>query len=266
MVQSRATKRWLIIIASLLVIAAVTAGIWLRRGTDRSSLAGRPVPTPDFDSTAAPTGNSSPTTISRPGDVTITLPPDKLENAHLKIEEVVARPVAALEIGGLRTTGTVQSNAYKEVPVLPVAGGIVREVNVVLGEQVMHGQKIAAIFSTELSEAQTSYLGLQAEIEKHHQHYHRAEQLVEIGAVSREEFEAAQAEYKTEQAKLAAARQRLQFLGLSAKQVEELRAPDQMSALISVDAPVTGTVLSRTVNVGEIVMTGKQTFRSAGRY
>ena len=30
--------------------------------------------------------------------------------------------------GGLRTTGTVQTNAYKEVPVFPIAGGIVREV------------------------------------------------------------------------------------------------------------------------------------------
>src|SRR5262249_77968 len=169
---------WLIITGLLLVTVAAATGIWLMRGTSRSSQGGRPVPTPDFDSTAAPTGSSAKATVSRPGDVTITLPPDKLENAHLKIEEAIARPNAAPETGGLRTTGTVQSNAYKEVPVLPIAGGIVREVNVALGDQVRRGQKVAAIFSTELSEAQTAYLSLQTEIEKHHQHYHRAGQLV----------------------------------------------------------------------------------------
>jgi RND family efflux transporter MFP subunit len=103
---------------------------------------------------------------------------------------------------------------------------------------------------------------LQAEIAKHHEHYHRAEQLVEIGAVSREDFEVAQAEYKTEQAKLAAARQRLMFLGMSASRIEGLQNAGQMSALVSIVAPITGTVLSRSVNAGEVVMIGKELLRA----
>jgi hypothetical protein len=43
---------------------------------------------------------------------------------------------------------------------------------------------MATIFSAELADAQTAYLGLLAEIEKHHQKYKRVEKLVEIGASS----------------------------------------------------------------------------------
>src|SRR5574341_1163988 len=67
--------------------------------------------------------------------------------------------------GGLRTTGTVQANAYKEVPVLPIAGGVVREVSAQLGDKVNRGQKLAVIFSAELAEAQANYLKMLAELE-----------------------------------------------------------------------------------------------------
>ena len=98
----------------------------------------------------------------------------------------------------------MQSNAYKDVPVFPLAGGIVKDIGVVLGDRVARGQRLATIFSTELSEAQTTFLNMQVEIEKHHLHYRRTERLAEIGAVSREELEAVQAD-KTEQARLSLA-------------------------------------------------------------
>lgn len=117
-----------------------------------------------------------------------------------------------------------------------------------------------------MADAQTAYLSLLAEIEKHHHRYKRAEQLVEIGAISREEFEEVSAAYKIEQAKLNAARQKLALLGMSAKQVDQLRNAqqlEQMGALISVESPVSGTILNRTVNSGEVVTMGKELFRVA---
>ena len=209
-------KRVIIIVALLIVVVTGAVGFWLLRPTHRGNLAGRPVPTPDFDVAPSPMGNAVP----RPGDLLITIPLDKLENARLKIEAAAAKTVAGVISGGLRTTGTIEANAYKVVPVTPIAGGIVREVSPVLGEKVERGQKLATIFSTELADAQTSYLSMLAEIEKHHQKYTRAEKLVEIGAASREEFEEVSAEYKVEQAKLAAARQKLLLLGMNVKQVE----------------------------------------------
>src|SRR5262245_15965331 len=158
----------------LLAIAAAIAGIWMMLGPSHRSPAGRPVPEPESRPASKLSIDSGLGIELRPGDTTITLSPDKLANAHFKIEEAVLRKSNS-ELS--RVTGTVQSNAYKEVPILAIAGGIVRDVNVGLGDQVRRGQKLATIFSTDLADAQTSYLGMQAGIEQHHQHYHRAEQL-----------------------------------------------------------------------------------------
>jgi RND family efflux transporter MFP subunit len=249
-------KRWFWLSTLLCLAATAIIGLWWLRGGQSSSLAGRPVPTPDFEA-ASPNNATTP----RPGDLLITLPPDKLANAQLKIETVIPAQATAVQAGGLRTTGIVQSNAYKETPVMPVAGGTVREVNVSLGEQVTRGQKLATIFSTELAAAQAEYLSMQAEIEKHHKRYRRAAELVEIGAISRAEYEDTASLYKTEQAKLSATRQRLLWLGMSAKQVDELQAPGQMNATISVSAPTPGLILDRAVNPGEVVAMGKELFR-----
>ncbi|MBS1791061.1 MAG: efflux RND transporter periplasmic adaptor subunit [Acidobacteria bacterium] len=254
-------RRGIIAIVAILVVAiAVTAAIFLMRDGRRNSLAGRPVPEPSGEFA----GNSSGATVApQPGDMLIELPLDKLANAHLKIETVASSPNAPATSDALRTTGTVEPNIYKQVPVLPITGGIVRDVSAQLGDKVTRGQKLAVIFSTELSEAQAGYLKMQAEIERHHHHYRRMEKLVEIGAASREEFEQATAEYKTEQANLSAMRQRLVLLGMSPKQIEDMGKSDQISSLIVIEAPSTGTVLSRTVNVGEVLMAGKELFRIA---
>ncbi len=255
-------KRVAIIATILIIVVAGATGVWLMRQTYRGDLVGRPVPTPDFDVAPSAMGDAA----TRPGDMLITIPLEKLENARLKLEAAASQPLVPVVASGLRTTGTVEPNAYKVTPVTLVAGGVVREVHPLLGDKVERGQKLATIFSTEMADAHAAYLSILAEIEKHHQKYRRAEKLVEIGASSREEFEEVSAEYKIEQARLAAARQRLLLLGMSMKQVDELRDSNQLGqtgALIPVDAPASGTILSRSVNAGEVVTAGKELFRIA---
>ncbi|MCI0485732.1 MAG: efflux RND transporter periplasmic adaptor subunit [Blastocatellia bacterium] len=161
----------------------------------------------------------------------------------------------------MRTTGTVQPNAYKETPVFPIAGGIVREVKAELGNRVRQAQVIAVVFSTELAEAQAEYLKMLAEQEEHHQHYKRTAELLEIGAVSREELEMVTARHKTAQAKTASARQQLILLGMTEGETDALRKSDQVRSLVTVPSPVSGTVISRSVNPGEVVEKGKELFR-----
>src|SRR6266545_3158057 len=179
-------ERWLAIGAFLLIVVAGALGYWFMRGTGHSSLAGRPVPTPDFDVAPPPAGGAVP----RPGEMLITIQPDKLENAHFKIEAADTNTGASINTSALRTTGTIEP-------------------------------------------------------------------------ASREEFEEVSAEYKIEQAKLTAARQKLLLLGMSAKQLDDLRDSNQTGALISVEAPASGAILSRSVNQGEVATMGKELFRIA---
>src|SRR5678815_2298566 len=244
--------RWWLIATVLVAIIALGAVLWQ---SVPKNPAGQAVPEPRSSRSA-----ETPVAASVAGDLTITIAPQEVENARFKIEEVSAG-AGVQSVGGLRTTGTVQSNAYKDVPVFPVAGGIIRDVSVVSGDRVARGQRLATVFSTELAEAQTTFLNMQVEIEKHHLHYSRTVRLAEIGAVSREELETVQAEYKTEQARLSAARERLLYLGMKPSQIDMLKSVDQMSSIVPVESPASGVVLSRSVNNGEVVAVGKELFR-----
>jgi Cupredoxin-like domain len=80
-------RKWaVIIVALLMVVVAGAAGLWLMRPTDRRNLAGRLVPTPDFNVAPSPRGDAA----TRPGDLLITIPLERLENARLKIEAAAA--------------------------------------------------------------------------------------------------------------------------------------------------------------------------------
>lgn len=258
------SKRRLAIAISVMLVAIIVTFL-LTRGAKQSTVAGRPVPEPSNAASSSTGGLAAgaSATAPQPGDVVISLDAERLSNARISTELVTAIEAGAVTASGIHTTGTVQTNAYKEVPVLPIAGGIVREVNAELGDRVKRGQKLATIFSTELADAQAGYLKMQAEIERHHQHYRRTVELVELGAASREELETATAELKTEQANLSAIKQRLELLGVSDKQIEAMGKQEQAKPLIEVESPASGMILTRSVNTGEVVMTGKELFRVA---
>jgi len=260
-----ALRRWVVVVGVLLAAIAIAVTWLLTRGASQVSVAGRPVPAPTGESVSAPSGAMPAGTAARAGETVVTLSPDKLENAQLRTEVVAEQTGMPSEgAAGIRTTGTVQPNAYKEVPVFPIAGGIIRQINVELGNKVNRGQALATIFSSELADAEAGYLKMAAEVEEHHKHHIRTIELVEIGAASREELEQATSLKKTAEANFGSARERLILLGLSEKQVEELRAAQKLpKPLIAVESPASGTLVGRAVNTGEVVMMGKEMFRVA---
>jgi RND family efflux transporter MFP subunit len=266
---------------------------------------------------------------------TITIEPDQLKNADIKIE-TVGEQINAAEVGVL-ANGTVQANAYRETPVISLVGGVVRQIGIQAGENVQNGQTVAVVFSNEFAEAQSNYLNLlaqlnesrlaqqraeklvrinqtgrteleqarrdlqiaEAELDEHHRHHQRTEKLLKIGAESREEleqattklktaeaqaiesrrrfaraeqlleinpvaraeFEGATTKFKNAEAQLASSRQRLLLLGMPSNRIAALRSANQISGEIAVPAPVSGTVTSRAVNLGEVVEANKELAR-----
>jgi multidrug efflux pump subunit AcrA (membrane-fusion protein) len=49
----------------------------------------------------------------------------------------------------IQLPGTVMADAYREVKVVPIVGGIVTKVHVELGTTVKRGAPLATLFSTE---------------------------------------------------------------------------------------------------------------------
>ena len=184
------------------------------------------------------------------------LTPEAVARAGIKTAraEVVAAQTA------IQLPGTVMADAYREVKVVPIVGGIVTKVHVELGTAVKRGAPLATLFSTELAEAQTKYLSMRAMLAADHQKLQRTQQLVEIGAASRQELEEVTAVHASHATEVEAARQRLLLLGLSRAHVEALTSPSQVVADVVVPAPIAGVITSRTANLGQVVSMGQELF------
>ncbi|HUE80552.1 MAG TPA: efflux RND transporter periplasmic adaptor subunit [Pyrinomonadaceae bacterium] len=245
------------ILAIVAVVAATAIAIlaWAYWRSD-SGGAGRPVPTPR--SGAEQPGTTIPTT-----EPTIALEVETAARAGIKTEPVGEALLAGSAMAGQATTGVVQPNAYRATPVISLVGGIVRRVNAELGQNVKRGQTMAVVFSDELAMAQSRYLKAVAELDEHHSHHTRIVRLVEIGAASREELEQTTTKLRTAELDVASQRERLLLLGLDTRQIAQLKAPSQVSSEVTLPAPVSGVVISRTANPGEVIAADKEVLRIA---
>ena len=242
----------IVTVVAVLIVAAIALLLWLfiPRGSG-----GRPVPAPRSigpEQTANQPSNTS-------GESTVTITLEQAQRSGIKIETVGER--VSTDANGQLTTGVVQPNSYRETPVMSLVGGIVRSVGPELGQNVLKGQTVAIVSSNDLAEAQTKYLAAFAELDEHHKHHSRTEKLVTIGAASREELESAASKLRAAESEVANLRQRLLLLGLSSQRVSALRSTSQVSAEVSLPAPTSGTVTSRTVNSGEVIEANKELLR-----
>src|SRR5262249_25277290 len=201
-----------------------------------------------------PSVASASSSESEPVEVSLTA--DAVEHAGIKTAVVTSEA----GVPTITVPGTVMSNAYRDTKVNALVGGIVRQVGVELGQPVSRGQRLALIFSHELAEAQMKYLSTQAMLSADQQKLQRTEQLVAIGAASRQELEETTAIHHGHETELAAARQRLFLLGLTAEQVDGLRDTSHVVSEVMVTAPSDGTIIARTVNPGQVVGAGQELF------
>jgi RND family efflux transporter MFP subunit len=247
----KSSNRQTALVVSVVAIALVTVAIaaWLLWPKQ----AGKPVPAPRSVSF-----NESPQPATAGGEK-LTLTPEQLRTAQLKIETVGERPSS--EAAGQMATGVVQANTYKETPVVSLVGGIVRTVSLELGQNVKKGQRVAVVFSNELADAQSRYLTALATLDEHHRHHMRTIKLVEIGAASRQDLEMATSQYREAESNVANIRQKLLLLGMTAQRIDSLNSTSQISSEVTVPSPSSGTVTSRSVNSGEVIEANKELMR-----
>ena len=243
-------KTALVAIVALVAIAGVAILAWLLW----PSQTGKPVPAPRSISAAGPANEGA-----SPGDQKVTLTAEQMQHAGIKVERVGEK--TAPEMASQMATGIVQPNAYHETPVVSLVGGIVRSVRAELGQSVGRGQPLAVVSSNELAETESRYVTASAELDEHHKHHRRTAKLVEIGAASREEFEMATTKLKTAEADVANMRQKLLLLGLSPQRVNGLNTSSQVSSEVVIPSPASGSVITRSVNPGEVIEANKELMR-----
>ncbi|MBI4640135.1 MAG: efflux RND transporter periplasmic adaptor subunit [Candidatus Tectomicrobia bacterium] len=189
-------------------------------------------------------------------EVEVMLSPEVVAQAGIK----TAKAVMTESSLSIQVPGSVMANEYKEVKVTPIAGGIVTKVHVELGTTVKRAASLATLFSAELADVQTKYLSMTAMFGADHKKIQRTQQLVEIGAASRQELEEVEAVHESRATEVEAARQRLLLLGLTLEQVEALKSPGQIVSEVVVPAPIDGVITGRSANLGQVVGMGQELF------
>src|SRR5258706_15048166 len=249
--SSKSSRTAIVAIVAIVAIAAVATFAWVLW----PGKTGKPVPAPRSVSFGESPGPQTATA----GDRKLTLTPEQLQRAGLKIETVGEKPSS--EAAGQMTTGVVRANTYKETPIMSLVGGIVRSVKPELGQTVTRGQAVAIVASNELAELQSRYLTALAALDEHHRHHARTIKLVEIGAASREELEMPNTKLRDAEAEVANQRQKLLLLGLSSQRIASLNSSSQISSEVNVPAPSSGTLTNRSVNPGEVIEANKELMR-----
>jgi membrane fusion protein, heavy metal efflux system len=257
-VRDGRTGRWLVrglTACGLIALGALGSLVLLRSEAIFSAPRSPPAAAPIA---AEPRPTAEPTTLeaAHDADVEVMLAPEAIAQAGIKTAEVgVVEPRASTVV-----PGAVTANAYREVKVTPLVGGIVRKVHAELGTAVKPGVPLATLFSAELADAQTKYLSMRAMLEADHRRRERTRKLVDIGAASRQELEEVTAVHAGHATEVEAARQRLLLLGMSTKQVDGLTHPRQVMADVVVPAPINGVITSRSANLGQVVGMGEALF------
>jgi membrane fusion protein, heavy metal efflux system len=152
----------------------------------------------------------------------------------------------------LRLPGRVQVNEQRLAQVgTPVTGRII-ELRGVLGQEVKRGEVLAVLNSTELGMAQAAYLKASSQVNLRQLAVDRARRLLAgdvIGSAALQEREGQLVEAQVE---MQAAADQLRLLGMSNEAIQQLASERKINSLLSIMAPLSGTVIERQVKLGQI--------------
>ena len=154
----------------------------------------------------------------------------------------------------LRLTGAVAYNAFNTTPVITQVGGPVSRILVVPGQHVKAGEPMLDVSSPDYSQLLDSYLKAADAFCLAEKFYVRAQGLFDHHAIAEKDLEQAESDRTQAQADLNAAEQGMKILGIK-NPADLAKAPS--SALIPVLAPISGEVVERLVQPGQVVQAGQ---------
>jgi cobalt-zinc-cadmium efflux system membrane fusion protein len=165
-----------------------------------------------------------------------------------------SRPLA----GGRDANGEIRLNEERAVYLSPLAPGVVRSILVDLGARVHTGQVLFEVESSEYRQAKADLLRAQAAVTVAEAAATRERDLHEKGVCPRKDVIEAEAALAEASAVRAAVFGQLLAFGLGSREVDALllSSAAAQSGLMPVRAPFAGTVLERSLSLGEQALPG----------
>jgi cobalt-zinc-cadmium efflux system membrane fusion protein len=174
-----------------------------------------------------------------------------------------AKPRVADTQPSVRVVSEVSYNENKLARITPVVAGIVREVYVDAGQSVEAGDALIQIHSAEIASAKTALISLDVDATLQSQECRRERRLAKKKISSTRDLQVAEAACRTAAMAVNMARQKLLNLGFTDAEIEKILQQQDASALFTIRAPLSGTIVYRNAVVGEVAQTGEDLFKVA---
>lgn len=160
----------------------------------------------------------------------------------------------------LRIPGSIQVDEQRMARIGAPVTGRITEIDAQLGQHVKQGQALATLNSTELAQNQLAYIKALQQIDLQTKAVDRARVLLEADVISKAELQRRESELSAAQADLNAAADQLEVLGMSPQGIARLSKSSKMHSFSTVTARISGTVITRKINLGQVVQPADELF------
>lgn len=174
--------------------------------------------------------------------------------AQVKVGEVRSTAVAAR----LRVPGRLEADETRIARINAPVGGRIVELDVVEGQTVKRGQLVAVVSSTQLTEAQSSYLKSIAQRRVAERAVERAKRLLDAGVIGEAELQRRDAELAQAAADVVALHDQLRVLGATDDELRRMETTRTVTSKAQVVATIDGTVLERKATPGQVLQAAEE--------
>jgi RND family efflux transporter MFP subunit len=207
---------------------------------------------------SAVAGETAPGSAAMPVTIPAGVELDEAAAASISLKTAVVGSRAIART--VKLTGAVQVPPDSRAFIGSRVEGKIANVYVNVGDGVKAGQVLATVQSPEFETLQVELLRAAAELPVAEAASARLKKLIEIEAVSQKDVQNAVAQYEAKRSEVAGLRERLEILGLSKAQIENLQKTQELVRALPVSALLTGTVVNRTAVAGSPVSTSGPIF------
>lgn len=172
-----------------------------------------------------------------------TLPVDKVANEALNIQTAIVEELVIDD--AIKTVGEIEEIPENHFNINSPVQGKVISISASLGDQVMAGQTLAVIQSTDVAGLHADIDQLGAELELAKSNFNRSKLLLEKGIIPEKDFQAAKAMLASQEAKLKASTSNIKILtqGSYGKEDGTFYLKSQKS----------GTIVEKLVTLGQVI-------------
>lgn len=222
-----------------LLVTAITLPLLLTTGCDKA-------PEPEKTAAKAPVDTSL-----------VNVSPSMLPN--LKIATLTQAEIRE----ELRFAGRAQVDEQRVARIGATVTGRITQTNAILGQNVHNGMVLATLNSTELGQAQLTYLKALSQQKLQERAVERARMLLEAEVIGAAELQKRESELFAARAEMNSSADQLKVLGMSPGAIKKLAASGNINSSSHVNATLNGTVIERNVTIGQVVQPAEALFTVA---